>query len=93
MLIAQIVPETVSQKAEQMIPVLCNHLSVSEEGHTILASLNLLFTLLSPPASTMIIRGKVPIILAECSKFLNQTKSRKARMTTMKVVMGVNQRN
>ena len=85
-LIAQIDPEAVSQKAEQIIPALCSYLSVSEERHTILASLNLLFTLLSPPASTMIIRGKVPIILAVCSKFLNQTKSRKARMTTMKVI-------
>ena len=73
-LIAQIDAEAVSQKVEQIILALCSHLSVSEERHTILASLNLLFTLLSPPASTMTMRIMVPIILAECSKSLNQTK-------------------
>ena len=85
-LTAPVDPNHISIYVEQLIPCLCEHLQVAEKRSVSVASLNLLFVLLSPPTSCMATKGMVPVILTACSKFLNVTRSRKIRMAILKVI-------
>ena len=85
-LVAPVDTNSMSKHVESVIPALCDYLRVTENRRLVLSCLKLLFVLLSPPASTMITRGMVPVILGACSKFLNVTRSRKARMNVLKVI-------
>ncbi|EAY01129.1 PIKK family atypical protein kinase [Trichomonas vaginalis G3] len=85
-LVAPVDANSMSKHVESVIPALCDYLRVTENRRLVLSCLKLLFVLLSPPASTMITRGMVPVILGACSKFLNVTRSRKARMNVLKVI-------
>jgi len=85
-LIAQIESKRISDRICQAIPILSKCLSPFEDRKLLLAILHSLLILLTPPVSNQSIRSYASMILQECSKFLQQTTSRKARIATLKVI-------
>lgn len=88
-LLAPLDPKQVSMNADCIVTMLCNFLLTYQNRSLHLAILNLLYTLLTAPASTITYRAKVPEILAACSNFLASTRSRKGRMALLKVIGAV----
>lgn len=85
-LLAPIDPEQVAKHGEVLVGFHCDFLLKSSMRSLTLSILNLMFTLLSSPASSTVYRSQVPLILSTCSTFLANTRSRKSRMACLKVI-------
>lgn len=85
-LLASLDSTEVSKNSEFLIPKLCDIAMVTEHRKISLGIFHLLFVLLTPPASTLVIRAQIPIILSKCTDYLVKTHSRKARMAILKVL-------
>ena len=85
-LLAPIDPDVVSEYLDEFIPSVCSLLNNEENRNVTLHAINLLNVLLTPPSSTIYCRIKGPYILAECSKFLKITCSRKVKMALFKLI-------
>ena len=84
-LLAPLDPETVSKSALELIPLLCRLVLLHEHRLLTIYTLNLIFVLLSAPASTLEFRIQIPLVIETCSKYIAQTHSRKGRMAALRV--------
>ena len=85
-LLAPLDPEQVSKHSDFLIDFLCNELLPETNRSLVLSILNLLYTLLSAPASTLSYRAKAPLIMSSCSSLLATTDSRKEKMALLQVI-------
>lgn len=85
-LLAALDPSEVSLNSEFLIPKFCQIAKETDHRKISLGIFHLLYVLLTPPASTLVIRSQIPIILSNCTSYLVKTHSRKARMAILKIL-------
>ena len=85
-LLAPIDPDGISLHAYEFVSSLCRCLNIHEDRLLVLSVLNMLYVLLTPPASTLKMRAQVPLVLSACAEFLALTHSRKARIASLKII-------
>ena len=85
-LVAPLDSGQVAHYGDILIPLICNILLTRNCRNLSLSIMQLFLSLLTFPGSDLSYRTKTPMILSACSTFLAKTRSRKARMRTLKVL-------
>ena len=84
-LLAPLDPDRISSYANEALPIVCNYLRDLEERQLVLSVCRLFEVLLKAPACSVAYRLHTPMILSVCTDFLAKTRSRKARITILRV--------
>lgn len=85
-LLAPLDPNGVAKYSSEMIPTLCLILNTEANRNITLSIIQLFFVLFSAPASSIKYLTHSALILATCTNFLKNTKSRKARIAILQVI-------
>lgn len=90
-LLAPVDPVRMANSANEALPIVCDYLRTMHDRQLALSIFKFFEVLLKPPASSLVSRLHTPMIMSVCSEFLAKTRSRKARITILKVfgAMGV----